>query len=337
MTPARRRVLLAVDGGYSKTDVVLVAAHGEVLGAARGAPFEYHPHNIAPCVAALGDTIATAAAQAGLNGAGPVADVGVYCLAGADFPQDYSQLRRAVTDAGWAGMGVVENDTFAILRAGTDRGWGVGLGCGTGLNCIGVAPNGRTVRFPAQGWYAGDWGGGFSVGQEALFSAVRGRDGRGERTALERLVPAAFGFVRPYSLVRAIYAGEVSPTAVRDLSPAVFQAADDGDAVAARIVRRLADEVVVTVRATLRRLRLTRSDAHIVLGGGILRSRSERLLGPVREGIAAAAPRADVRVLFDPPVLGAVLHGLESLDAARGAVHRVRAELTHERLTAGGG
>jgi hypothetical protein len=33
---------------------------------------------------------------------------------------------------GWAARVTVANDTFAILRAGTDRGWGVALVCGAG-------------------------------------------------------------------------------------------------------------------------------------------------------------------------------------------------------------
>ena len=73
-----------------------------------------------------------------------------------------------------------------ILRAGTERGWGVALVCGAGMNCVGVGPDGTHVRFPALGAITGDWGGGFDVGLAGLSAAARSEDGRGPKTALER-------------------------------------------------------------------------------------------------------------------------------------------------------
>src|SRR4029450_9447045 len=110
----------------------------------------------------------------------------------------------------------------AVLRAGTERGWGVAVVCGAGINCVGVAPDGRQVRFPALGgitgdWgggdglppagshvrvpalgeITGDWGGGYDVGMAAVSAAARSEDGRGPRTRLERGVPAPFGLATP--------------------------------------------------------------------------------------------------------------------------------------------
>ncbi|NUR08457.1 MAG: ATPase, partial [Nocardioidaceae bacterium] len=58
--------MLAVDAGNSKTDVVLVAADGAVLGAARGGGF--HPHLVGAeaAVAGLHPLVEEAAASAGL-------------------------------------------------------------------------------------------------------------------------------------------------------------------------------------------------------------------------------------------------------------------------------
>ena len=59
---------------------------------------------------------------------------------------------------------VVRNDTFAVLRAGTERPWGVAVVCGYGTNCSGIGPDGRSFRFPAFGEISGDWGGGQDIG-----------------------------------------------------------------------------------------------------------------------------------------------------------------------------
>ena len=100
-------------------------------------------------------------------------------LAGVDFPSEEQSLREALEERRIAGHVVVGNDTLALLRAGTERGWGVAVVCGAGINCVGVAPDGRHVRFPALGAITGDWGGGYDVGAAALFAAARCEDGRG--------------------------------------------------------------------------------------------------------------------------------------------------------------
>ena len=109
----------------------------------------------------------------------------MYCLAGADLPSDDRRLARLLKGARWRKI-TVRNDTFAVLRAGSERWWGVGVVCGTGLNCSAVAPNGRTVRYPTPASISGDDGGGGWMGELALSAAVRSRDGRSPRTALER-------------------------------------------------------------------------------------------------------------------------------------------------------
>jgi N-acetylglucosamine kinase-like BadF-type ATPase len=81
----------------------------------------------------VGVAIEEAARQAGVDAHRlPVADLGIFCLAGADLPADDRRLLRWTRANGWAGTDVVRNDTFAVLRAGTDRSWGVGVVCGYG-------------------------------------------------------------------------------------------------------------------------------------------------------------------------------------------------------------
>src|SRR6478735_7838014 len=113
-----------------------------------------------------------------------------------------SSRKRASTPAGrgWAARLRVGNDTFAVLRAGTESGWGVAITCGAGINCVGVGPDGRHVRFPALGEISGDWGGGYDVGLAGISAAARSEDGRGPATALERLVPEHFGLPAPSEL-----------------------------------------------------------------------------------------------------------------------------------------
>ena len=59
-----------------------------------------------------------------------------------------------------------------------------------------------------------------------------------------------------------------------------------------------------------------------------------RFLTRIRAGIIALAPRAVIRRLESPPVLGAAFIGMDQLGASRSARTRLRTALTHRRLKA---
>ena len=175
-------VVLALDGGSSKTDAVLVARDGTVLGRSRVGPSNHQLVGLDGALDALGEAIATATADAGIvEPPFPICDVGVYCLAGIDLPIDEARLAPAIALRGWTGTDLLRNDTFAVSRAGTTSTWGIGVVCGTGLNCAGVGPDGSSVRFPALAELSGDFApGGSWLGIRALGLALRAGDGRGQ-------------------------------------------------------------------------------------------------------------------------------------------------------------
>jgi N-acetylglucosamine kinase-like BadF-type ATPase len=264
----------------------------------------------------------------------PIAATAVYCVAGADIPMDDRRIAAELGGRGWAKRTIVRNDTFAMLRAGTERGWGVAVVCGSGLNCAGVGPDGRVVRFPSFGELSGDraHGGGW-LGRAALGVAIRARDRRGPRTLLERLVPAYFNMSSPTAVMEAVYLGSLDDRRLSELAPLVFSAASQEDAVARGLIDELADEVVATATAAIRRLHVTTRDVEVILGGGVFRSNDARLFKRIRTGIGTVAPKSVIRRLDAPPVLGAALIGLDEIHATRSARAQLRTRLTHRRLT----
>lgn len=320
--------ILAVDGGNSKTDVALVAPDGRLLAALRGPTTSHQQVGLQEGADRMAALVREARVRGGVPASAPPAAVAVYAVAGADTPADDRRLTNALDARGLARESLVLNDAFAPLRAGSERGWGVALICGSGVNAAGIAPDGRRTRLAALGGISGDWGGGGDIGLAALGAAVRARDGRGSRTNLESLVPAFFGFARPIDLTRAIEAGTVRHSRLRELSPVVFRAAGDGDAVARAIVDRLADELVAMARAIIRRLSMTRRQPVVVLAGGIFAARDEPFEGRIRAGVRVVAPGAEVRRSEALPVLGAALLGLDRLRGLAAADrHDVEARL----------
>ena len=208
-------------------------------------------------------------------------------LAGVDFPAEEELLRAALDATRFAGHVVVGNDTLALLRAGTERGWGVAVVCGAGINCVGVGAR----RAAASGSrrsaaITGDWGGGYDVGSEALFVAARSEDGRGPRTSLEQAVPRHFGLDSPRRLAEEMHARRISHRRLIELAPVVFAEAAQrrGRGRDRRAARRRGR------RARARRAHPPRSRAgsrvEVVLGGGLLRAGDERLQAAIVAGLA---------------------------------------------------
>jgi N-acetylglucosamine kinase-like BadF-type ATPase len=321
----KRADVLAVDGGNSKTDLALVSRDGSVLALVRG-PLSSPQHlGVEGCIAVVERLLADAVREAGVEGP-RVAEVAELLMAGVDFPAEEENLREAVAERGWANSVHVGNDTFAVLRAGTARGWGVAVTCGAGINCVGVAPDGRHARFPALGAITGDWGGGYDLGLAAVSAAARSEDGRGPRTSLEHAVPAHFGLATPSELAEAIHTGRIGQRRVIELAPLVLAEAKD-DAVAAEIVQRLASEVVALVRVALTRLDLVDEPAEVLLGGGVLQDVDGDLLAAIDAGLRDEAPAATVRPTASPAIVGAALLGLDELGAGADAQERLRREL----------
>ncbi|MFE1271892.1 N-acetylglucosamine kinase [Streptomyces sp. NPDC058758] len=315
--------LLAVDAGNSKTDVAVLAPDGTVLGTARGGGFQPPLVGVAAAVDGLAEIVDRAWRAAGGPGDPAFAHV-TACLANADLPVEELELERELLARGWSRSVRVHNDTFAILRAGIDEPRGVAVVCGAGVNCVGMTPDGRTARFPAIGKISGDWGGGGGLSDEAMWFAARAEDGRGEPTELARALPAHFGLDTMYALIEAVHLGRIPHARRHELTPVLFRVAAEGDPVALSLVHRMAEEVVALSTVALRRLGLLDEEAPVVLGGSVLAARHPQLEDRIRALLAERAPKADVRFVTAPPVLGAGLLALDERRADAEAARRLR-------------
>ena len=320
-------LVLGVDGGNSKTELVLATRSGRILTRVRGEGTQPQLDGMSSTAARLADLVRQARDEAGLPGAAPIA-VGAYFLANVDVPAAERAARREIARLGLTERTIVHNDALAVLRAGARDGWGVAVAAGAGINAVGVRPDGRTARFLALGDVTGDWGGGSSVGVAGLGAAVRAGDGRGPGTALRRTLPAHFGMRTPEQVAVAVSTGRLPHARLHTLAPLVFLAAEQGDPVAREIVVRLGDEVVVMVTALLRRLRLLSTETPVILGGGTLQNGSTLVRERISEGLAGAAPRARPVVLDVAPVAGAVIEALAAVGASSRARSLSRRSLT---------
>lgn len=320
--------VLAIDGGNSKTDVALIGGDGAILGVSRGGSSNHQGIGRAAMLAVLSDLVRAAATQAGLPADGPVAVHASACLAGADLADEEVELEQLVHGLGWSRTTSVVNDTFAVLRAGLDDGaerhWGIGVVCGAGINCVGVAPDGRTTRFLSLGDISGDWGGGGDLCREALWWAVRAEDGRGPDTDLRDAVAGHFSRAGVEEVTLGLYRGTIGKAELHGLVPVLFKVAGHGDEVARNLVVRQATEICAMVTVAARRLGLQQAAVPVVLGGSVVTARDPLLTASITDELAASMPGAEVRIVDVPPVAGAALLGLDHVGAPAGATARLR-------------
>ena len=302
----KTELLVGVDGGNSKTEVAVAASDGTVLQLVRGptaSPHQLGLHSSVDTVTALVRQAVSAIPEPRRHRISAMAVM----LAGLDLPEEISEAHAAFS-ARFEGVRLtVDNDTLAILLAGTGGLPGVAVVCGAGINAAGISPGGDRLGFPSLGQISGDWGGGIALGREVLWQAISGEDGRGETTALTAAVREHFGQARATDVGIAFHRQTLPMSRLTELAPILFSVADQGDRAAGGLVDRLAAELVTMAFVMLKRCGLLNGSATVVLAGGILTAGHDRLTGRVAAGLAAKAPEATIRVLDCRPVAGALI------------------------------
>jgi N-acetylglucosamine kinase-like BadF-type ATPase len=323
-------IVIAVDGGGSKTDGVALDLTGTVVARARKRGSSIQVEHLDRSVRVVDSVISELRAATGNR---PLLQTNIY-LSGLDLPVEVSAFASAVANEQWAvgatgNRVIVDNDLFALLRSGTEERDAVAVVCGTGINCIGIRADGRHARFTAWGTISGDWGGGWFLGEQALWHAARAMDGRGDPTSLTVSVPAHLGLPDVQAVIEAFHFGRISTDRFSTMAPLVMEAADAGDAVAGSILDRQAEEIVALAVAALKRLDLLDQAVPVVLGGGVLASGNTRLLSGIEAGLAERAPHSRAQLVRSRPILGAALLTLETVGAPPAALDATRAALEY--------
>lgn len=298
---------LGVDAGGSKTYSLIVNEKGETLG--RGVSGNGN-HQTNPRYAE--NNIASACHQA-LREAGLSKDSITYAyfgLAGADREPDYEVLRPMIRRLEFPEYSIA-CDTMIAMRSGTARPYGAVVISGTGFNAAARNQAGEEVQYGGFGYIYGDGqGSGRDLANFAFRSAVRAWDLRGEPTVLHDLVLGASGFQSvPQMIDAALDQGYTPPLTLAEL---VFEAAEQGDQVAARYLAEQGSELGNAAAALIRRLGMEEDEFDVVLGGSILsKSRSTIMTDALGETVRLTAPRARVARIAMEPVAGAVLSAMD--------------------------
>ncbi|MDQ1547569.1 MAG: hypothetical protein QOH69_2473 [Actinomycetota bacterium] len=315
-------VVVAVDGGGSKTDAVALTRDGRVIGRVAGPGASPHFIGVEAAVAQIDQLVREVAAGH------PIVQANIY-LSGLDLPSEVQIFATAIAKIDWSNDTiVVDNDLYALLRSGTSAADAVAVVCGTGINALGRRADGAVARFAALGTISGDWGGGTGLGEAAIWHAARDADRRGPKTSLTAAVPGVFGLATVAEVTESIHLGRIVYGDLALLAPLVFELADRGDMIAGQLVDRQGIEIAIMAISCLERLDLLGREVPVVLGGGILANRHERLWVALETELHASAPRATIEHVTAPPIVGAALLALECAGADPAILERATRELS---------
>ena len=245
-------LLIGVDGGGSKTVVLLADSEGHVLGRGMGGPSNYQVVGQQAAGAALSQTVRAAFAEANLEPRAPAA----ICLglSGVDRPADQAVIQAWVNEEMPGTPAAIVNDAELVLAAGTPEGWGVALICGTGSIAYGRMPGGQAARAGGWGYLLGDEGSGYAIGMAALRAVARASDGRASQTTLTRSILEHWSLAAPQELIGHIYQRRIPTQEIAALARLVDMAASDQDRVAQNILQEAGHELALAVSAVVQRL-----------------------------------------------------------------------------------
>lgn len=300
-------MLIGIDGGGSKNDLILFTGDGKILNRVIGKGSnvsEMGPEAASErLIGQISDLLkdhggmnaGIAALFAGLSGGGAVNS--------RQFVID--RLKEALPNAREIH---ISGDTVTALYAGVGTGDGMAVIAGTGTSEFVRYGGGQTTMIGGWGHLIDDSGSGFWLGKEAINAALREEDGRGKKTLLTQLINEKLGkSVR--SSIGYLYSD--GKRTIASFAPVVFAACEQGDEIALDILRRAADELALLI-TTGGRL-IGKAPYRVALVGGLWNA-------PLLQNAVRARLNEDYLLtqLTAPPVIGSALAALEKAGLSAG-------------------
>ena len=301
-------LVVGVDGGGSKTQVIVADGRGKEIATLIGAASAVRPGEALHSAEVIGALVRDALAVAEHEERPRMLTVGV---AGAGREQERKALQRALEGENLAEDVLVVTDAEVAMEDAFGEGPGILLISGTGSVAFGRGPTGTFVRCGGWGPVCGDEGSGAWIGRRALSVITASHDGREPETRLVGAVLTALQLDEVDDLVA--WASSATAKDFAALAAPVMTLAAERDLRANSICTLAAEELVLHVRTLARQLFVDeRADLPVALAGGMMH-RGSFLRRLVEHRLKTAVP-------------GSHLHG-EEVVAARGAVKLARKAL----------
>lgn len=243
------KLRIGVDGGGTKTECILVDAHGTVL--ARQTTGGCNPNVAGPEQArtVLTDALRALAAQAPAGG--EIVGTHLFMAGAPPFWREFAAQLR--------GLGAVTAgiDSLPVLELATRGRPGLVIHAGTGSFVAARGPEGSVHYAGGLGWRFGDPGSGYDLGRRTVARGLLELQGWAPPTKLGTLVRTHAGFaegVETFAVTRHYYAHAEPNRIIAALAPELLRLASEGEVTAVEIARASAGELLALATGVARQL-----------------------------------------------------------------------------------
>lgn len=302
------RYYLGADLGATKTHTLIADETGRAVGFGESGPGNHETVGYDGMFQSMHNGLEEALRAAGLKKE-DIAGAG-FGVAGYDWPSEEEATASVIDRLGLSAPYKFVNDAVPGLIAGSDEGWGVVVVSGTGSNCRGWdREHKREGRVTGHGVLMGEGAGGSELMHRCMQIVGYSWTKRLPRTALADAMVTYAGAKDLEDLMRGYttYEYQIGAKAAR----IVFRVAEEGDQVARDLICWAGTELGEMANAVIRQLGFEHLAFDVVMTGSMFEGGS-MLIEPMRETIHKLAPNARLVRLRVPPVIGAVMLGMEA-------------------------
>jgi N-acetylglucosamine kinase-like BadF-type ATPase len=300
------KYFLGIDVGSSKTQALIVDETGQCVGLGKAGGGNHQSAGYEGTQNVLRVSCDGALKMSGVEKA-QIAGAG-FGVAGYDFPSDREGHLKAISALGLACPVDVDNDGVNGLLAGATRGIGVNVTAGSSNNARGRNQHGKEGRIVGNGPSFGEQGGAIEIVQRGLQMVNHAWIKRIAPTTLTQIYINAVGAKNEMDLMEGL--SNESYHLFPLLAMQVLDASRTGDEAAQNVIRWAGEELGWLAVSVARQIEMQSDDVEIIQSGSVFNA-GAIITEPMRDVVLKHCPRAKMIRLDGPPVVGAVLLGME--------------------------
>jgi len=320
------RYFLGIDVGSSKTHALITDETGRAIGFGRAGGGNHQGVGYERLENVLKESFERARKMSGVENAQIVA--AGFGVAGYDFPSDKAGHLQAIAGLGLSCPVEVVNDGMNGLLAGATRGIGVNVTAGSSNNCRGRNKDGKVGRIVGNGIRFGEFGGALEIVERGLQIVNYAWIKRISPTLLTKIYIEAVNARDEMDLMEGLSSGRYHLSS--KLAIKIMEAARAGDAAARDVAQWAGEELGWLAVSAARQIEMENDEVEIIQSGSVFEA-GEIIGLPMQNLVLKHCPKAKMIRLNGPPVVGAVILGMEQVGfdgyAVRGHMVRTAKEI----------
>ena len=302
------KYFLGIDVGSSKTHALIADEMGTCVGFGKSGSGNHQSVGYDRLTEVLQESFTRAQAMSGVESADITA--AGFGVAGYDFLSDREAHLQAIASLGLSCPVEVVNDGMNGLLAGATRGIGVNVTAGSSNNCRGRSRNGKEGRIVGNGIRFGEFGGALEIIERGLQMVNYAWIKRIPPTVLTKIYVEAVGAKDEMDFLEGVSNSRYHLYSFMTIE--IIKAAREGDIAALDVLRWTGEELGWLAISVARQIEMENEEVQVIQSGSVFEA-GELITGPMRNLVLQHCPKAKLIRLSGPPVIGAVILGMEQV------------------------